>query len=189
MAEANKSASKNAANTTASASPVAGSDAKTDTKADMAVRDSLGSPVPATDLGLKLFLNYINVPAKGGMTILDLLVDPQNLQFGKTDVAEMDKQQAAKHAKETGSIDKVLGPTESQKQSKDERYASTLDVYVMAFGADGKTAASFKKSIQMKLFQNTYDFVNSNGLFYHDILNLQPGLYQIRLRPDREKLD
>jgi VWFA-related protein len=154
-----------------------------DDKADRAVRDSLGSPVPSTDLGLKMSLNYINLPNKGGLTVLDLLVEPQNLQFGKTDVAELDKEFAKKKANDPGSIDQLANPTtqKSQVPAKDERYASTLDVYVLAFGADGKVATNFKKSIQMKLYQNTYEFVNNNGLFYHDMLALQPGLYQIRL--------
>ena len=155
----------------------------TDEKADKAVRDSLSSPVPATDIGLKLSLNYIDLPAKGGLTVLDLLVEPQNLQFGKTDVAELDKEFAKKKANDANSMDQLLNPSTQKAQvpTKDERYASTLDLYVLAFGADGKLASNFKKSIQMKLYQNTYDFVNSNGLFYHDMLSLQPGLYQVRL--------
>ena len=181
--EAAKAAAKIAIESTPPV-PVEENEKKPDPKADKAVSESLGSPVPSTDLGVKLSLNYIDVPSKGGFAFLDLLVDPRNLQFGKTDVSELDRRRR-RRAKETASLDDV--PGEAKKIDKDERYASILDVYVIAFGSDGKVAANFKKSVQMKLYQNTYDFVNSNGVFYRDTLNLKPGLYQIRLAGQTER--
>jgi hypothetical protein len=192
MAEANKNAAKNAQQNPAQNSQAAGPNAQnnsngaqitavstSDAKGDKAVRDSLSSPIPSTDIGLKLSLNYINLPSKGSLTMLDVVVEAQNLQFGKTDVTEEDKKvQDKQRSANPGDVTQLRPSTNDQK---DERYASTLDVYVMAFGQDGQQAASYKKSIQMRLHQNTFDFVNSNGLFYHDMLSLKPGLYQVRL--------